>query len=321
MSGIRSNFIGNFTCCGTQAILTAYGEKIKFSVPDFELLTTVPFGVKHDGDDPYRFLSCYYDPDFGISRALETLNIKHEVFSSDSEDEAKKLLDSWAFSGSFVIGPLNMDDLNYIFRAEMFYRMVHYVVVLHREGNVFWISDPEGFILTKMDLNSLLKAWKGDKIPEGRGNYVARRISDFSQLKNDKEQYLITTLSYIVGNMVNAEKDGQGTNAIREVLNKISIIENDVSIQRRLTFDLPIRIQRVFLAKNFINTVNVFYKNKQINKITERMQALLDTQITIYSMFLKNVRIRDFENYEKYIKLVEAEKLLLEGYSEMRNIV
>ena len=63
----------NITCCGSQAIYSAYFRN-ELNVQDFEVLTTVPFAITHKYSQTNRLVESFIDHNIGLQRALTSLN-------------------------------------------------------------------------------------------------------------------------------------------------------------------------------------------------------------------------------------------------------
>ncbi|MCP4645090.1 MAG: BtrH N-terminal domain-containing protein, partial [bacterium] len=173
-------YLGNITACHSLAMLSAYFSNVQ--VPDidlFEALTTVPFGLVSVREDPNRVLNVWCDPDIGLDRACTALGLAYDVSwwpKDASPDAALQQLRGWVSDGPIVIGPLNMDALTYLFERQLYRMCDHYLVVwgIDREG--WWVSDNERSVSEVLREAALIDAWRGDRIPEGRGAFVMRRL-------------------------------------------------------------------------------------------------------------------------------------------------
>ena len=322
MTGFKhTKYYGNVTCCGSQAVLTAFFTQNE--VPDirlFEAFTTVPFGIMHMNDDPHRLLTCYFDPDHGIDRAFDSMGIKYETyFQKKGTDgiEALNTLISWCSESPVVLGPLNMDGLQYIFHSELLYRMDHYIVVLGWDKEKFWVCDPEGFALASIDSEALLKGWRGDTIPEGRGEFIMRRVTGKSNLACDMDIYH-KTLIHLVDNMVKARdmKYGGG-NALNTLAAKWGDIKADPALQRRLTFDIPVRMQRCVFAKQFLREADKLFKYSKFEKLCEEAYLCIDQQIEGYSRTVGGLLNKSLESLGEFYNIARLEYELTDIYKAM----
>lgn len=304
-------YFGNVTCCGSQALLSAYFSNDSIQdIKMFEILTSVPFGIIHKEDDPYRLLTCYYDPDYGLDRALDTLGIPYEIQSWEKTSdgyEAFKVLDTLCKNIPVVLGPLNMSDLTYYFHSELLYRMDHYIVVLGKVGNDYWVCDPEGFNVALINKENLKKAWKGDKIPEGRGGFVLRRVLDNTKITLNDSIYM-KAFKYAVSNFKGAKKVKNGSgNALRLLYQKKSLIKADAALQKRLSFDIPIKMQRSTFIKYFVKEIIRIFDIKKIAKDSGKIYNYLDKQIYLFSKLVSDINTNNAGTMEELLESADLE--------------
>jgi hypothetical protein len=171
---------GNVTACHSLGLIDAYCVAPPVDrLLLFEALTGVPFGVVSCPWDPNRLLGPWMDPDRGLDAALNALAIPFEVAAWPAHYDAQEALDllfAWLLEGPVLLGPLDMGYLPHLFRAELYRGCDHYIVAFGREGSRLAIRDSEGFDMAWITNSALVKAWRADGIPEGRGAFVMRRI-------------------------------------------------------------------------------------------------------------------------------------------------
>ncbi|MCA9731952.1 MAG: hypothetical protein H6696_05410 [Deferribacteres bacterium] len=285
---------GKMTCCHSQALLTAFfNKKETFDLWMFESLTTVPFGIKHVPGDPNRLLDCHFDPDLGLDRVLEILEIPYEVkfWIKDTEGfEALKLLKNWCSESPVVLGPLNMNCLPYFFHGEVFYNMDHYIIALGFERGKFQICDPEGVMVAFLSEDDLLNAWHGDQIPEGRGKFIMRRVLGKVNTFNGHQEILIRTLQLAIKNLVDVrQKKYGGEKALQVLADRAFIIETDISLKHGLTFVIPTRIQRCIIIQEFVKKILEYPFAQAYTQYLAKILLLLDRQVQTYSQILANI--------------------------------
>lgn len=173
-------YVGKVTACHSLGLLDAFCAT---PAPDllllFDAMTGVPFGVKTLPDDANRLLTPWLDPDRGLDVALDALGVQFEVvFWQLGADACSALerLREWSSQGPVLLGPLDMGYLPYSFHGQIYRGCDHYVVVLGWEDHRIAIRDSEGFDMVWLPCEDVVKAWRGDSIPEGRGAFVMRRV-------------------------------------------------------------------------------------------------------------------------------------------------
>lgn len=288
----RIPYSGKATFCHTHALLSLLSSTEKMPNPWLlECLTTVPFGIVHILGDPNRLIDSYFDPDKGLDRALESLGISFETCSWPPGykcHEAIQLLDRWCDKSPVLIGPINMGDLPYYFHRELYTHVDHYIVVRRKKNGEYLITDPEGFPLVFISEGTLLDAWRGDKIPEGRGAFVIRRIIDEVPVKVNRDIY-IRTLRLGIENMENAQAlpDGGG-NCLRK-LAKAGEMQLNASLKRGFTYAVPTRIQRCVSITIFLHEADHEIKMPYFAQAKERALAVLHKQIELYGQTLTRI--------------------------------
>lgn len=305
---------GKATCCHSQALLTAFFPR--GLVPNlwlFECYTTIPFGITHVPGDPNRLLDCYLDPDVGLDRALDTLGITYEIrFWREGTDgaEAMQALNEWCSEGPVVLGPLNMDELSYFFHSELFHHMDHYIVVLGIEGESIHVCDTEGFALSLLSINDLLNAWRGDKIPEGRGEFIMRRVLDATNSSYGQETSM-QALRLAIGNLMAARdmKYGGGK-ALRALVNQAVEVEANTSLRRGLTYVIPTRIQRCTFIMEFIQSIGKMPVGLTFKDTWSEALVVLNEQIQLYGEALADLMDKIPEALVRLDRIADLEEML-----------
>jgi hypothetical protein len=325
--GFSFPYVGNLTCCHSEAAVTAFFPGCSFDeLCIFEAYTTVPFGIIHHPGDPNRLLDCYLDPDLGLDRAFQSLHIPYELKfwprGSEASDAVAGLLD-WLNKGPVVLGPLNMGDLNYIFHPELVKCVDHYVIALHSDRDSLWICDTEGFPMVLLPWKDLVRAWRGDAIIEGRGAFVMRRVEPGSRLRIDGEG-LRQTLRLAADNLEAARRSELGGGRCLTEIAKGLFASSGrqlSSLQRGLTYAIPTRIQRCVLAARVVQQATSLMVCSRIEQFEPRILSILDAQIELYGRILARVLGRDTFDCTIPKRIGDLEEELADVFAEMRRFL
>jgi hypothetical protein len=304
-------YSGNLTCCGTHAVYSGFFQKWDYQdVFKFEAITTVPFGIVHHPDNPFRLFTCYCDPDVGVEYAFQVLNIPYRIYYSESSSkpqQALDVLDEWLQEGNVVLGPLNMEDLTYISNRNLLQAMDHYIIVCGTEGERYIVSDSEGICLAGIDKDNLLKAWAADQIPEGRGSYIMRQVLTDALPVFEKEVYREAGRQISV-NLNECEKDDNcGSNALYKLAEKQEEILSDANLKRRMCFDIPVRIQRCEIILYYLEQVCSVFRKPAIKLAYGRAADLLQKQLQGYNYVLWGIRKGDSKAFEPFRDIARSE--------------
>lgn len=305
-------YVGKTTLCHTYAFLSSLPSPN--IMPDkwlFEGLTTVPFGIVHIPEDPNRLIDSYIDPDLGLDRALYSLDIPYEIYfwpRGTDGSEAIRCLKQWCKKEPVIIGPINMDGLPYYFHRELYAHIDHYIVISGMYGEKFMAIDSEGFPLVLLSTESLLDAWRGDRIPEGRGEFVLRRIEGEVKPKID-ENIFIRTLNLAALNMEVAQCDEYGGgNGLRRLARYAINHKINSTLKRGLTYAIPTRIQRCITIVKFLH--KAFHELKiepPANGDWEQAIAILYSQIKLYSRTLDELVEGDINALNRFDHIASFE--------------
>lgn len=313
----RIPYYGKVTCCHSQTLLSAYlPPACPLDLMTFELLTTVPFGLLSVPEDPNRLLTCYLDPDLGLDRALMVLGLNYEVCAwppGTDGREALTTLITWVHEGPVVLGPLNMEALSYLFHPELLYACDHYIVVQGIERDRFRICDTEGYITVYLTHDQLMAAWRGDLIPEGRGEFVLRRVKNSWRLP-DRSQLWLRTLPYVVQNLNGAQEHERGGAAAYAALAESSDrFEANPSAWRGLTFVIPTRMQRLVFQEYWFRESHRLLVGIESGDMVDGILSLITKEIQILSEVLAGVMERKTETLVLFRVAAELEEQLTES--------
>jgi len=315
--------IENSTCCGSQAIISTYFNN-EIDLLTFEIFTTVPFGIVHKYKQTNRLIESIIDHDIGIQRALKTLNINYEkaTWKNNSDiREVIKLLKEWSRKQAVIIGPLNMDGLPYLFYNNLYKKMNHYLIVLGFDGSNFLIADTEGYNLVKIRESSLIDAWRGDRIIEGNGAFIMQRIEKQIKFKINTEMW-IKTLQLAIQNYKQSISYIHGSGkALIEIYDKQYQIKSDFSLKNRLTYDLPLRIQRNILIDKFANSFKLFFNNVKLKLTIQNLTLNIKTQNKLYAIILLNILEKKTINFDLFKEISKLENDLANIFFQLNSYI
>jgi len=302
MDFLNNIYKGKMTSCHTQAIFNAFFNEARYSdYILFEALTTNPFGVKFIENDSNRILDAFLDFDLGLDRALDILDIKYRVLYFDKESNmAVSILKEWLKNDSVVVGPLNMQDLGYLYYPQLYINLDHYLTLLKYDNKKFYFLDSEGISYISLTEREFIKAWKGDSVIEGRGTFMMRQILDRKEIKLDNK-IIKKVLLFILDNLYLAQKK-----SAYQVLSEIKIDEKFYIINA-LGYAIPNRLQRIFIQKGFFKRIN----------IENRIDNLLNSQIDILTLMLYNIVEKNNFTFNKFKQLDFLENKIIKEIKKM----
>lgn len=315
------HYNGNLTCCGTHAIYSAFFRNWNYEdLIQFEAFTTVPFGIEHKPGNLYRLFTCYCDPDKGIDKALYALQVPFRIRYFDSEqnqEEAFAILDEWLETRSVVLGPLNMENLTYILHSHLLECMDHFIVVCGKKNGNYIVSDSEGMCIAEIGKEELAKAWAADKIPEGRGMYIMRQVLIEGKPEFGRRAYKEIFKEFISNMVACEEKENCGSNGLRAICSSAGTIMSDVNLQRRMCFDIPVKMQRCEIMRKCFAYVDTIFPNQIVTQECKRASELLKQQLIEYSNTIRALRHNCKNAFESFEIIADIEQELAR---KLRNI-
>lgn len=305
-------YIGKITNCYTQALLSSLMGKYNLqNLYDFEIATTVPFGVVYREGDPNRLLDCYLDPDIGLDRGMSNLDIPFDIryWPRDSDwKDAFNTLNTWCAEAPVVLGPLNMENLTYFFRGDLYRNMDHYIVIKGIDSGKYSVCDPEGFVDVYLHENDLRIAWKADEIPEGRGAFTMRRAKEMKNEVRLDDKTIKRVIRYSIENLNKAEmlKNG-GSNGLKLIANDSESIASCSSLVRGFSYAIPTRIQRCLLSKLLLEMAlesNICYG---FNAALKDAVTTLEDQIFLYGEVLNRLNRKENDALKLFDEIASYE--------------
>ncbi len=227
-------------------------------------------------------------------------NVSYRISYNKSSKDALEELKEWLQYGNVVVGPLNMEELNYLYYPQLYRNLDHYLVVQRYENNRIYLLDSEGITSIFLDEKEFVKAWKGDKIIEGRGKYIMRQL--FKSISIDISKIDLDKLyQYIIDNLSKAQKNS----AYKKLINMD--IKSSFYLVNGLAYAIPNRLQKLYLQKEF-------FKDKNLVII-----SIINRQIEVFNnIFCQFLEDKNNFNLNALIEIDNLENLLLKEMKELR---
>lgn len=222
-----------------------------------ECLTTMPFGNTYLAR-PQLFFFDGLDPDRGLSRAIEALGWTCRLERGGDEQKALRRLREALQQGFVLLGPLDMGHLTYHPNYPLLGGADHYLVALAVEEDHVVVHDPKGFPYATLPLDTLLLAWRAERIGYVTDGYILR--ADFRPVEAVNRQEMIRrTLPYIRSNL---EQDPGGPDVyggVRALRTLAQLLRGEVPVQlaeHLRYFALPLAVRRKLDAQAFLKEGN-----------------------------------------------------------------
>jgi len=205
------NYNGFGAWCAAYAFLNTTQRNVT-TPEEYELLSGVPFGIKHRQNDLHRTLSPYVEP---CMRVVETAQLLG--FSATKAEFAKA--DDIIYYLTFMpeeramVGPIDMGFLSHL-PQNLYYRgQSHYVSIDTRNSDCFLLTDSEGVLCYKYNQLTLEQILNTDKIPESEGYINVWHFNKTDDYTLSPEKFKNIVLNQAETNMKNAERFDQGSKA------------------------------------------------------------------------------------------------------------
>ena len=286
-------YSGNYTYCGTYALFDCFLKQTNVSMNQFEILTSVPFGVVHNNEYAHRIISPYCDPSEGMKKAAQILNLEYTSLEIEDSSEAYDILVKQLAHGAVVLGPLNMGKLDYFAKPSIYDKVPHYIAVYKYEQGRFYVNDPEGLIGYYIPEDEIMKAWESSDLYETKHAYNLKYVTQNKALASEEER-IHRTLSNITDNLLNAKKEEQGPQAFLKLWETLENSGNQ--FYNNLFFDLEIFIQRKYLLLEFLEWADAkvgLLKKKELEHIATQ-QILNASKINYSIRRKKNLSSKEF---------------------------
>jgi hypothetical protein len=219
-----------------------------------ECLTTMPFGNTYL-TGPHLFFFDGLDPDQGLTRAIETLGWTCRLERGGNEQAALVRLRAASQHGPVLLGPLDMGYLTYQPNYRLLGGADHFLVVLAVEEDHLVVHDPKGFPYATLPLETLLLAWRAERIGYLDEPYTLR--ADFCQVKAISRQEMIRrTLPLMYSNLQRDPGGPEVYGSVEALRRLIHLLRTEVPkhlADHLLYFALPLAVRRKLDAAAFLS--------------------------------------------------------------------
>jgi len=272
--------------CHTQAVMSSSKLLTKIIGPAFfEILTTIPFGIKHVHGNPNRLIDSITDPDIGINIAFDLLGIDYfyKYYLKNDISTKEKAIDSlikMLQTGPVILGPVNMGLLPYYYNSFQYIGIDHYLVAIDysQKADQIILMDTERVGIVSISINDFIPCWLAKDLIEGNGAFAMRQIGHVpAELNLEKiwDKILKMAAKNIEATSIQSLKDFS--------LMKINKRKNS-SLWHGLFFCLNNRVRKLLCYHLLVLNLNVAK-----NDLVENIQNLIDYQIKECLMLIKRL--------------------------------
>jgi hypothetical protein len=279
-------------CAGYAFLNTTNCEKV--SPEEYELLSGVPFGIKHIVGDSHRMLTPFFEPCFRVEFTAELLGFSSQYNRLNQISDSVEYISKMPTGSRVMLGPIDMGCLLHLPQNLYYKGESHYISIEIMTDNDFVIIDSEGVIAFKYDKKSLLSALSVESIPESGGCLNIWSFSEAAGAGIAPSEYRSLILKYAVKNMGYAEQAGEGSQSFTTCYKAIEF-SNPAEWGLKLFHGLNFQIQRKSL---FLECVNKW----RLNGITDIIYNQINILCSLRECALKKKRMSfgDFENIATY---------------------
>ncbi len=237
-----------------------------------ECLTTMPFGNTYLTSARIALFDGF-DPDQGLTRAIETLGWTCQLERGGNEQEALSRLRTTCQQGPVLLGPLDLGYLTYHPNAFFLGGVDHFVVVLEVLPDHVLIHDPKGIPYATLPCDALLQAWRAERIPYIDETYTMR--SDFRPVKAVSRKAMITRTLPLIRENVQRDPGGPevygGVRALHMLAETLRAEVPEHLAAHLLYFAIPLAVRRNLDAQAFLAEG----KQPEAAKLLEQQARLL----------------------------------------------
>jgi hypothetical protein len=247
--------------CAAYAFLNTTGFP-KISPETYELLSGVPFGIKHIVGDSHRMLTPFVEPCHRIGSTASLLGYSTTLSQFSDIVGATTYIAQFPIESRVMLGPVDMGYLTHLPQNLYYCGESHYFSIVVWSRECFIAVDSEGTLSYKYDKKTLTSVLNSDRISESNGLlnvWKFNRVNDYLQQKD----YRSIILRLAISNMNSAEDSGNGSQSFIACYNDLKDVnpiewslklyyELNFLIQRKLLFSVQLRKWCLVSAKNIL---------------------------------------------------------------------
>lgn len=283
------NYSGFGAWCAAYAFLNTVENPV-VRAETYELLSGVPFGLKHCNNDPFRILTPLYEPCLMVETAAGRLGYSAHISRYGDSAEMVGYINSLPMKTRVLVGPVDMGCLLHLPQNLYYCGQSHYISIEVCNTGVFVIIDSEGVLTYKYDTGSLCEAMSIERIPDANGKINVWRFEKTNR-NLDKKYYRRVVIKTAAANLHYAEDTEQGSKAI---LKCAKLIQYD-GVKKwalRLCYELNYLVQRKILLLNFLSEVesdkNIIQTvERQVDALCEIRHSMMTDLIIDWGLFAR----------------------------------
>lgn len=211
MKGMYYNGFGAW--CAAYAFLNTV-KSTETAPGMYELLSGVPFGLKHSSNHKFKILTPFVEPCFRVADTAKLLGYRSEHWRFGSAQEAVQFMADFRSGQRIMMGPINMGWLRHLPQNMMYGGQSHYIAIEKRSQDHYRVIDSECVLGYEYTAEKLCGIIGVDRIPEAKGGINGWRFERMSDEPVRKERYRQLIIEKARQNLMQAEHEGQGSRAV-----------------------------------------------------------------------------------------------------------
>jgi hypothetical protein len=238
------NYDGFGAWCAAYAFLntTCFSKGEPYT---YELLSGVPFGLKHRANDRQRMLTPLIEPCFRVEATATMLGYTTTMMRFANINTAISYIAQLPSGSRVMAGPVDMGYLTHLPQNLYYTGQSHYFSIAKNTSNRFIVIDSEGVLCYLYDEEALRQILNVECLPEADGLLNIWRFDKTDNYLPDSE-YKRTILQCAASNLKKAEAEGQGSQAFIACSDALAGVD-PTQWHLRLFFELNFVIQRKYL--------------------------------------------------------------------------
>lgn len=211
MNGMHYNGFGAW--CAAYAFLNTINTT-EITPAMYELLSGVPFGLKHNGNHKFKILTPFIEPCFMVEDTARLLGYCSEHWCFGDAAQAVQFMSGFMPGQRIMIGPVDMGWLGYLPQNMLYKAQSHYIAIEKRSQNHYSVIDSECVLGYDYTEEMLCGIFSVDQIPEAGNAINIWRFEKVADKPVKEKDYHEAILYKAHQNLMRAEKEGQGSHAV-----------------------------------------------------------------------------------------------------------